>query len=270
MSEIPQNQNEVGRSRIKQVFEYLKALNDHRNPTVRQVKDHPWHFWLDHLPDHPDIDLQAVHPQKARDTDGGEELITPLYLFRVRRPKLTPPPAPPAEIHDWLHVGWDDPESDARFHLSRNQVDRQGETITVPFDDNPARPAAFALWQQKREKWRLPEKPARQAMAVFEKLYALHGKLERESELFDLVVADGLLSWQRPEGSIYHPLLIQRVQLEFDSKTPEFRIVAADVGCELYTRIFQTISDFEPTKLASRMQELENGCDPPYVLDRAA
>jgi len=59
-------------------------------------------------------------------------------------------------------------------------------------------------------------------MVVFEKLYALHGKLERESELFDLVVADGLLSWQRPEGSIYHPLLIQRVQLAFDSKVPEF------------------------------------------------
>src|SRR6478672_10380558 len=94
MSELPQSQNEVGKMRIKQVFEYLKALNDHRNPVVRQVKDHPWHFWLDHLPDHPSIDLQAVRPQKARETEEDGELAAPPYLFRVRRPKLTPPPSP--------------------------------------------------------------------------------------------------------------------------------------------------------------------------------
>jgi very-short-patch-repair endonuclease len=270
MSELPQSQNEVGKLRIKQVFEYLKALNDHRNPSVRQVKGHPWHLWLDDLPDHPTIELQAVHPQKARDTDEGEELTTPLYLFRVRRPKLTRSPSPSAELHDWLHAGWDDPENDARFHLSRNQVDLQGETVTVQFDDNPARPATFAPWQQKREKWRVAERPARQAMEVFEKLYALHGKLERESELFDLVVADGLLSWQRPEGSIYHPLLIQRVQLEFDSKVPEFRIIDADVGCELYTSLFQTISDVDPTMLAARRQELENGGYHPLSLESSA
>jgi len=270
MSEPGTRQKDVCASRIKQVFEYLKALNDHRNPAVRQVKEYPWHYWLDHLPDHPTVELQAVLPQKKSETDEGEQAKSPLCLLRVRRPQLTPPPSPPAEIHDWVHAGWDDPDNDARFQVSRNQADRHGETITVPFDDNPARPAAFSLWQQKREKWRVAERPARQAMAVFEKLYALHGKLERESELFDLVIADGLLSWQRPEGSIYHPLLIQRVQLEFDSKTPEFRIIDADVGCELYTSLFQTISEVDPSMLAARRQELENGGYHPLSLDSSA
>lgn len=268
MPELPRSENDVGKLRIKQVFEYLKALNDHRNPAVRQVKEHPWHFWLDRLPDHPNVELQVVRPQEERDTN--EELTSPLYLFRVRRPNLTPPPSPSAELHEWLHAGWDDPENDARFHLSRNLVDRQGETVTVQFDENPARPAAFAFWQQKREKWREAERPARQAMVVFEKLYELHGMLQRESELFDLVVADGILSWQRPEGSIYHPLLIQRIQLEFDSKIPEFTVVDADVGCELYTSLFQTVSDVDPTSLAARRQELENGGYHPLSLDTSA
>src|SRR5436190_18353795 len=82
MSDLPQSQNDVGKLRIKQVFEYLKALNDHRNPAVRQVKEHPWHFWLDHLPDHPTIELQAVRSQKTRDTEECEDLTAPLYLFR--------------------------------------------------------------------------------------------------------------------------------------------------------------------------------------------
>src|SRR5262249_31207991 len=147
------------------------------------------------------------------------------------------------------------------------QADRHGETVTVQFDDSPARRAAFTLWEKKREKWREAERPARQAMAVFVKLYELHGKLQRDSELFDLVIADGLLSWQRPEGSIYHPLIIQRVQLEFDSKVPEFRIVDAEVGCELYTTLF---SDLDPAMLATRRQEWINGGYHPLSLEASA
>jgi len=235
MSVTETNQKDVSALRIKQVFDYLKALNDHRNPAVRQLKEHPWHFWVDRLPDHHDIELRTLRVKRESEADAGEEAADPQFLFRVRRPKLTPPPSPPAEIHDWLHAGWDDPEQEATFHELRNYTNRNGETETVHFGNSPVRPAAFGVWQQKRDKWKYAELPARQVMAVFEKLYALHGKLERESESFDLVVGDGLLSWQRPEGSIYHPLLIQRVQLEFDSRIPEFRIVDADVGCELYT-----------------------------------
>jgi hypothetical protein len=270
MSDLSQSPHELGKLRIKQIFGYLKALNDHRNPAVRQVKEHPWHFWLDDLPDHPSIELHAMRPRQEKDTEESEELAAPAYLLRVRRPKLTSPPSPPAVIQDWLHAGWDDPEMDARFLLSRNEVDRQGETVTVQFDDCPERKAASALWQQKREKWREAERPAREAMAVFEKLHALRGKLERESESFDLVVADGLLSWRRPEGSIYHPLLIQRVQLDFHAKVPEFRIVDADVGCELYTAIFQTISDVDPSVLKARRQELESAGYHPLSADSSA
>src|SRR5260370_40678154 len=100
MSELLRSHNDVGKLRIKQVFEYLKALNDHRNPAVRQVKEHPWHFWLDQLPDHPTVELQAVPSQKASETDEGEEATTPLYLLRVQRPTLTPSPSPPPDIHD--------------------------------------------------------------------------------------------------------------------------------------------------------------------------
>ena len=113
MSAPETSQKDVSTSRIKQVFEYLKALNDHRNPAVRQVKDHPWHFWLDHLPDHPDIELRSVRLQDGTDTNEDEESKTPPFLFRVRRPKLTPPPPLPLELHDWLQP---QPGREARLH----------------------------------------------------------------------------------------------------------------------------------------------------------
>ncbi|MCH9058182.1 MAG: hypothetical protein IIB55_06105, partial [Planctomycetes bacterium] len=82
----------------------------------------------------------------------------------------------------------------------------------------------LAQWRDERERWRNSELPARDAMKVFERLYELHGRLEREAERLDLVIGDGLLSWQRDEGSVFHPVLLQRVQLLFDPKTPQFTV----------------------------------------------
>jgi very-short-patch-repair endonuclease len=269
MNEPSNGQNELANSRIKQVFEYLKALNDHRNPAIRQVKEHPWHFWLDDLPDHPDVELATLVRQQATGaTDAGSE--NACYVFRARRPTLTSSPVPPPEILDWLHSGWEDPKNDARFLTSRNQAEHSGETATIRFEASPARPAAFALWQQKRERWREAELPAREAMAVFEEFYSLHGTLERESELFDLVVADGILSWQRPEGSIYHPLLAKRVQLEFDPKVPEFRIADTDALSELCIGLFQTDPDVSPAVLAARRQEFDDNGYHPLSLEATA
>jgi len=240
-----------------QVFDYLKALNDHRNPAVRRVQEQSWFMWLDELPDHPSIELQTRFATTTDNDDEGE--LASGCLLRVRRPKLTPSPQPPEEVREWLRAGWDDPANDVQWFEYQNRIDEEGETITIGFDDEPQRPVGLACWRQKRDAWREAEIPARRAMHVFERLYVLHGRLERESERFDLAVGDGLLSWQQQDGNIYHPLLIQRVQLVFDPRIPEFTIVDADFGSELYTSLFQAITDVDPRMLATRRTEFEVG-----------
>jgi len=42
------------------------------------------------------------------------------------------------------------------------------------------------------------------------------------------------LSWRRDEGSIYHPILLQRLQLQFNAAVPEFALSEADHPVELY------------------------------------
>ncbi len=66
--------------------------------------------------------------------------------------------------------------------------------------------------------WAENEKPAREALKTFERLYELHGAIRREEERVELVLGDGILNWRRPEGGIHHPILLQRVQLHFRSR----------------------------------------------------
>src|SRR5215831_6363829 len=216
----------VARDKIVRVFRYLEALNQHRNPVQRQLSNQQWSFWLRDLPNHPATQRGVLRsPARAAKDEGSpgagidqEEN----FVFKVRRPKLSPPPQPPREIADWLKDGWDDPAKKAAFHETRKNRESEDESVGEKFGDAPGRMLAFNRWQPERDAWAAHEKPARAAMKIFEALYDLHGRLEREAEQLELMVGDGILSWRLPEGSIYHPILLQRLQLEFNAAVPEF------------------------------------------------
>ncbi len=248
------DQDRIARHRIKQVFDYLKALNERRNPAVRTVKEQPWHIWLDRLPSNPSIEFRQRVPRGTSEEDEAEGDDRSI-LLRVRRPQMTEPPPPPDHIRDWLHPGWDDPNKNVELLKTRNLNNGQGETITATLEDDPVRLAAFKQWLSYREKWRGAELPARASMDVFNALYALHGKLEREAERFDLVLGDGILSWQRQEGSVYHPVILQRVELRFESSVPQFCIIDADVPSELSTLI-ESMPDVAAQMVSSCRAEL--------------
>ena len=259
------------RDKILQVFGYLKALNEHRNPAKRQLREHAWTFWLDDLPDHPAVQRMLIRKPVSDDSSASASERDAGVVLRVRRAKITQCPTPPESLREWLHGGWEKPENDeVRWIESLNETDDEGETVIIRFDDDEQRQIEKSDWVAIRDQWRTNELPARRAMRVFEQLYELHGRIERDSERLDLVVGDGLLSWQRPDGDIYHPLLIQRVQLVFEPKIPEFTIVDADFELELYSSLFESISDVDPKALGKCRAELVDTVFHPLDEDASA
>jgi hypothetical protein len=116
----------------------------------------------------------------------------------------------------------------------------------------------FEKTYQDWERWAEEERPARSAMKIFEKFYELYGDIGRESERIELMLGNGCLRWLISEGIINHPILLQRVELEFDLNVPEFRVVDSDGPPEFYTRLLpagdivhgeyqETPSDSSPT-----------------------
>src|SRR4029077_9946116 len=94
-------------------------------------------------------------------------------------------------------------------------------------------------------------------MKIFETLYALYGRIDREAERVELVLGDGILSWSRPEGGIYHPILLQRLQLQFNASVPEFTLSEADHPAELYSALFQSMTDVDGRAIGRCREELE-------------
>ena len=252
----------IARDKLTRVFRYLEALNEHRNPPKRQIREQLWNLWLHDLPEHPSIKRGTVksRPSKAAAADGqSAEGGNVTFLLKVQRPSLTAPPAPPGEIAEWLETGWDDPANDASIQEARNESEENAEPRMARFTDNPARPTMLQRWKSVRDDWASKEKPARASMKIFETLYALYGRIDREAERVELVLGDGILSWYRPEGGIYHPILLQRLQLQFNASVPEFTLSEADHPVELYSALFQSMTDVDGRAIGRCREELEQG-----------
>lgn len=247
------SQNEAssaGRKRVGQIFRYLEALNQLRNPVKRLVREQPWVLWLAGLPGHPAVRVGTPGEEPGSGDD---------FILKVSRPKLTRAPEPPAQIAGWLRAGWDGVEAAAEVHDSLPEVIGEGQALASRFEDDPERPRRFAQWRELRDEWVRRETPARQAFKVFERFYELYGHIQREAERVELVLGDGILSWRHPEGDVEHPVLLQRLHLQFNPDVPEFTLREADYPVELYSALFRALPDVEGPVIGRCREELEEG-----------
>src|SRR5262249_11586671 len=190
------NGSEVVRKRLKQLLQYVEAFNQQRNPVVRQVEDQAWTLWLKNLPQHSSI------------RRGGGEDENEQYVLKISRPALTKAPDPPKEIRNWLLQGWDDCFREARVTDVETEIDRNDNEIKIRFTDDPKRVRALNQWLGERDEWTKREQPIREAYKVFERIYAMYNRIEREAGRLELVLGDGILSWRLLGGGLCHPILL--------------------------------------------------------------
>jgi very-short-patch-repair endonuclease len=252
----------IARERLSRVFQYLEALNQHRNPPKRQIREQLWTLWLNDLPNHAAIQRGRPRNIQENGTEGTNVSTAreeEEFILKVARPKLTRAPEPPTELKSWLEIGWEDPAKEPTIRKTKNEKSARGDTTLVPFEDDPNRTTAFEAWKLTREVWAKNENPARAAARVFEALYELYGRTEREAERVELVLGDGILAWRRQEGGVYHPVLLQRLQMTFDPATPEFRITETEHPVELYSSLFQSMPEIDGRAIGRCREELERG-----------
>src|SRR5258705_6903442 len=155
----------VAREKLTRVFRYLEALNQHRNPAKRQLREQPWSLWMRDLPDHSSVQRGAakVSSSKAKDKNG-LTMEDSSYVLKVRRPRLSRPPEPPEEISAWLENGWDVPSNAVVVEETLEESENSREHGIEKFAEDPARTAALESWELLRDKRVKEEKPARLAM----------------------------------------------------------------------------------------------------------
>jgi very-short-patch-repair endonuclease len=232
---------------LLQVFQYLQSYYSLKNPVKKQISEHPWHLWLDAIPQHEAVTWGAAGVQPEENDALAED-----FIVKIRRPGALECPEPPAKVDEWLEAGWTAPDNPAKLQKEKEKVvihpfSRVEETVMEKFEDVSSRVELYEEWSSKREEWRQKELNNRKVMEIYDRCYSLYAQIKREAEQVELVLADGILKagLNRSEATCY-PLLSQRVEIRFDSDIPEFTIVLSDKKPEFYSDLLRQLPQVNP------------------------
>jgi hypothetical protein len=223
---------------IVRVLKFLQEFDRAKTPPILNLAEQSWKQYFDGLPNYSMIQVGA-HYKYFNQIFESQNRAAGNFILKSGRPIETSCPPPPVVTENWLKPGWESPASEPRFHSSKTYKNLVGKTVTEDFDESPERLEGFEDWREERRKWAASEIHVHEALNVFSEYFELWSKLRRESEKFQLFVGDGIFCWESPEGTIRHPLLIQKIQLEFNSLVPEFVIQDAFDPPALHTALLR-------------------------------
>ena len=92
------------KSKLLQVFNYAKALNEVKNPIINHIENQIWSLRFKNLPNHESIDYIDI----ANQADDEDKVNSKEYIVRVRRPILTDCPIPTEGIRKYINGIWKD------------------------------------------------------------------------------------------------------------------------------------------------------------------
>ncbi|HEX9879681.1 MAG TPA: AAA domain-containing protein, partial [Candidatus Binatia bacterium] len=159
------------------------------------------------------------------------------FIIKVSRPSETDCPEPTVMIKNWLKPGYAAVGADAAAILRTTLEVKGGKK--EKFDEVPERVKAFEDWMNVKRQWETTEKKALDAMGAFEDLFDLYGKLQRESERYQIFAADGILVCEKDGHSIRHPIFLQRIAMDFDPGVPAFTLRDSEDPPEIYSPLLR-------------------------------
>lgn len=239
-------------AQINSIFNFLKEYNELSNPVITQIDKQKWSLKLTNLPQITEVWSVYLVQDFSNDK-----------ILEVRRPFMEPCPKPDDTIVDWLIGNWNHLSTELIVYKEKIEGNIENEDGTTSptelfFVENEERVYQFNEWTKKRDKWRLIELPKQACLELYNNLFKLYSEIKKESESVELILGDGHIRWSTNERDIDHPVLLQKVKIEFDSDKPAFIIKCDELHTELYSPLLRVIPSINQSMLSEVIQEIDN------------
>jgi very-short-patch-repair endonuclease/nucleoside-triphosphatase THEP1 len=229
------------------LFKFLKEYNEIKNPIVKDINSHKFSLFIGELPNN---DYVSTFIDKSDENTN---------VLVVKKPDRLPCPTPRKEIKEWLNSGWDEVSVEkVRVIPTLERNSENNETSRIEkFDDDSSRVQLFKQWEESRNIWREKEVSKLKAIELYSTLYKLYSDIQKEAESVELILGDGNFYWKHDLNSYHHPIVSQKVVLDFDSTVPKFSVLIEEPRVELNTSILRTIEGLNQGLIAELMEKID-------------
>ncbi|MGD6961519.1 AAA domain-containing protein [Fictibacillus phosphorivorans] len=209
--------------KVKQIFEYLLAVKKMNEKIIRSVKEYEKVWWQF---DFPNIDGCYFN---------GNGQVDNAWL-EVHKQVIPPTPALPILLHQWVKT-WNNPEKEPL--VEEKILHSESEEA---FEDNAERVDVFKKWiKEEWRPWAAEAKPKREIQKIYMDLFTLHQRFQREGEGIELVWGHGMLSWNTQKDFIQRPLLVTKLELQFDAKQGIITMIPTSKGTVMETDMLNNL-----------------------------
>lgn len=235
------------------LFKYIKELYTLKTQVVADVRDQQWCKFTHEIPDDEE---NITFNYFDRTDDENNEEAEPVTILRIKKPDFEQCPSIPPLLIDWIESDWKN-YIEAVIPMEKHVEYNNDKEIAVFFADDKDRVKAFREWSKKRDFWVNRQVKIEKTRDFFNDLYYRYIDLERDSETIELMVGQGVLDCQvRTSMRAFHPLLLKRVSMNFDSRNNIITISDADTNTEIYTMLLQGIDCLIHSSIKSLKDEL--------------
>jgi hypothetical protein len=224
-------------SKALRLARYLKEFVGLRSTTVRDVNKYESVLWFGDMPQEPDCQSPAWNDNCEPDSP----------WLEVRKQQFPKQPVSPEVIRPWLdqQALMQATAEMPTLRPTRLEPDHSVEVsdgeepplVERNIQDYPEIIRAYESYRPKWEVWSEEYRRCSRIQTVYAELFHLRTQMQKQGEIFELVLGFGLLDWRTPIKGKSVPILrhvvTARVDLSFEPATGIIRLEAAANGAQL-------------------------------------
>lgn len=251
-------------TKIKNIFTFLKEFNELSNPVISEISKHKWSLNLSTIPNIAEIkpNFHNVLPQS--------------FYLEVTRPTIEQCPTLPALLEGWVKSTWKNAnvkQVEVIEKVTKKHFDENKKIVVTEefFSSSEQRVLALESWKIERNQWISGESSKVKGLDLYNKLFTLHSEIKKSAESVELILGDGLLRWNVDNRMINHPVVLQKVSLDFNPSKPSFTISSYENhNVELYGSLLRSIPSINQNIIAEKIRSLTEESFELYKDDRTA
>lgn len=239
--------------KIIALYKFVKEFCKTRRTIICNDNNYFWKHYINNIPDDQEnINVFYIDKDEEFEFDDIEQD----YLLKVHKPEFQKCPVPDQKLKKWLVDGWELPKNEVKLkgNLDDQKLD-QDEVILKILNNDENIFLMYKEWLEKRLVWQSDQAQIERTRAFFDELYMIYVELQKDSEVKELIIANGYIKDNNDE-SIFHPILTKRLDITFDAAENTIYIINTDAKTELYSELLQIMKDINIESLSSIVSDL--------------
>ena len=243
------------RDKAIRLFEYLNKLSALNRKKIKRIEDENWCISFREIKN-----MGAQYISLVEDVSDNQECS---YYMEIKKPSYD------ANI-DFLtsdvqfNVDNYHPQdfmSEPHFisleaYLEKNNIKLDNEKIEKHREKYKTLQNKYDDWYVKWKLWAKKQREKKKICDLFETLYFKRQELENNSETIEFVVANGMMKIPGSD-EIHYPVLLRKVNLEFDSIKNIIRVCDAEAQTEFYSAMLEDLTYVNPSVLKDTLEDVK-------------